>query len=474
MRFMPTLLPDARRRSDEPRLRRRRASTRLKSGTPSGLAAKTKLEYDGLDRRDARVERPDSALARRYDTSYVGQSELVSREQDPGKEQAYDYDSSGERQGQATKLSGAPASTYAGYAKDVAGSVEGIEGPGGTMGPGQRYAYDPYGELENAREVAGQAKENPFRFEGFYHHEAIKTYDMQARQYRPDIGRFLTQDRFESASGDFELQSDPLTQNRYAFAGGNPVSRVEWDGHQASRSLRPCQGVRVSRLQECGQKRIPDFQGRDRGKVRIGVFIMDAQISTTYRIPKTNRRVGLEGPGDGRGFERNFAASATRATFIADFRRDSVTAVANSSCGRTVSPVQDVVNVDDLDCFKALPFKRRGDAGPNYFGVRSIGGRSRGFDLVYSLGNSYTARFSGPNITIDHTLAFRACRRCPGGLRISKFGNTYPSVEAYYQRRRFGSKRSILQCRETDSPVDLVDPFGGGNERKSRCGTRRA
>jgi len=55
---------------------------------------------------------------------------------------------------------------------------------------------------------------------------------MQARQYRPDIGRFLTQDRFESASGDVRLQSDPLTQNRYAFAGGNPVSRVEWDGHR--------------------------------------------------------------------------------------------------------------------------------------------------------------------------------------------------------------------------------------------------
>ena len=26
-------------------------------------------------------------------------------------------------------------------------------------------------------------------------------------------------------------QSDPLTQNRYAVAGGNPVNRVEWDGH---------------------------------------------------------------------------------------------------------------------------------------------------------------------------------------------------------------------------------------------------
>ena len=57
---------------------------------------------------------------------------------------------------------------------------------------------------------------------------------MQARQYRPDSGTFLSQDRFESAGADLALQSDPLTQNRYAFAGGNPVSSVEFDGHLAS------------------------------------------------------------------------------------------------------------------------------------------------------------------------------------------------------------------------------------------------
>jgi len=54
---------------------------------------------------------------------------------------------------------------------------------------------------------------------------------MRARVYRPDIGRFLTQDRYEAASSDLNLQADPLTQNRYAFAGGNPVSRIEFDGH---------------------------------------------------------------------------------------------------------------------------------------------------------------------------------------------------------------------------------------------------
>jgi RHS repeat-associated protein len=54
---------------------------------------------------------------------------------------------------------------------------------------------------------------------------------MFARPYRPEVGRFLTQDRFASASQDLLLQSDPLTQNRYAFSGGNPVNNVEFDGH---------------------------------------------------------------------------------------------------------------------------------------------------------------------------------------------------------------------------------------------------
>jgi RHS repeat-associated protein len=67
---------------------------------------------------------------------------------------------------------------------------------------------------------------------GFYFDSGVKSYDMQAREYRPDSGRFLSQDRYESAAADQTLQADPLTQNRYAFAGGNPVNNVEFDGHR--------------------------------------------------------------------------------------------------------------------------------------------------------------------------------------------------------------------------------------------------
>jgi RHS repeat-associated protein len=60
-------------------------------------------------------------------------------------------------------------------------------------------------------------------------------YDMGARRFGPDIGSFLQQDQFYGALADLGLALDPLTQNRYALAGGNPISYVEWDGHTVTR-----------------------------------------------------------------------------------------------------------------------------------------------------------------------------------------------------------------------------------------------
>jgi hypothetical protein len=54
------------------------------------------------------------------------------------------------------------------------------------------------------------------------------------------VGRFLSQDRYESAAADQVLQAGPLTQNRYAFAGGNPVNHVEFDGHCTNPGDGPC------------------------------------------------------------------------------------------------------------------------------------------------------------------------------------------------------------------------------------------
>ncbi len=197
--------------------------------------------YDGLDRRDFRCE-GGTGLActggKSRNLSYVGLSNELSAEQDnDGVRREYDYDASMQRVG-FERIESNGTGNYRAFAQDANGSVVGIEGGSGELACGDRYAYDPYGESVAASGCEGtfpsrDATDNPFRFEGFAYDADAGSYDMHAREYVPDIGRFASLDLFESSTGDLTLQMDPLTQHRYAFAAGNPVNLVEFDGHYA-------------------------------------------------------------------------------------------------------------------------------------------------------------------------------------------------------------------------------------------------
>ncbi|WP_316959316.1 RHS repeat-associated core domain-containing protein [Streptomyces sp. TRM68367] len=73
---------------------------------------------------------------------------------------------------------------------------------------------------------------NAYRFNGKRWDVDSQTYDMGFRDYRPDINRFTTRDMYNGALSDMRLGVDAVTGNRYAFTGGNPVSRIEIDGHE--------------------------------------------------------------------------------------------------------------------------------------------------------------------------------------------------------------------------------------------------
>jgi RHS repeat-associated protein len=228
-----------------------------------GLEDAQSIEYDGLDRRDRTTTSPQGQPERVRDFTYLGLTELLIREA-PATGTAtnryvYDYDSRGDRVGQQSSRDNG----YRTYAKDVNGSVVGLEsatqGVRGAIDDANRYDFDPYGELDRDETadcdgpdggtqacsetqkgtseqtrfgLSQDAEENPFRFEGFYHDSGVRSYDMHARQYRPQSTAFLSRDIYASAAGDWALQADPLTQDRYAFAGGNPVTNVEFDGHE--------------------------------------------------------------------------------------------------------------------------------------------------------------------------------------------------------------------------------------------------
>ena len=72
---------------------------------------------------------------------------------------------------------------------------------------------------------------NAYRFNGKRFDQSTGDYDMGFRNYDPGLNRFLTQDQYNGALADMNLATDPFTNNRYAFGGGNPISQVEIDGH---------------------------------------------------------------------------------------------------------------------------------------------------------------------------------------------------------------------------------------------------
>lgn len=206
-------------------------STWGSSGSP------TNNTYDGFDRRSQSTTGTDTT---KY--AYVGATEQLSQQTKGTSTSSFDFSGEGEPLG----MSG--PNGYRSFGLTVNGSIGTLEnGSGSSANVGgllNRYRYDPYGaarsslgvsptpagsDIEN--QLTDDAKANPLRFQGFIYDSALKTYDMQARAYRPEVGRFQTADRLEDSAQDLSLETDPLTQNRYAWAGGNPITNIEYDGH---------------------------------------------------------------------------------------------------------------------------------------------------------------------------------------------------------------------------------------------------
>jgi hypothetical protein len=56
---------------------------------------------------------------------------------------------------------------------------------------------------------------------------------MGFREYNPGLNRILSRDYYNGAFKDMALCTDPWNTSRYMFAGGNPITGIELDGHYA-------------------------------------------------------------------------------------------------------------------------------------------------------------------------------------------------------------------------------------------------
>jgi len=82
------------------------------------------------------------------------------------------------------------------------------------------YTYDAFGRLL----ASTGAADNPHRFAGERLDADLGLYDLRARLYDPENGRFLTPDPIEG------IDSDPSTQNPYVYTRNNPVNSTDPSG----------------------------------------------------------------------------------------------------------------------------------------------------------------------------------------------------------------------------------------------------
>ncbi|MFP8959934.1 DNRLRE domain-containing protein [Streptomyces nanhaiensis] len=217
----------------------RTVKTRVGAG-PSAVT--TTYVFDPFDRTVSRAT--SGAEARTTAFTYLGMDDQVLREEvDAEADKSYQYLPSG-RQATQIKHKDDGTEEYSHYVTSPRGDIEAITKEDGNTRA--TYGYTAYGSDDETQMTGadkpdandpGKESYNAFRYNASRRDGASGTYDMGFRNYDPGLNRFLTRDWYGGALADMSLATDPFTGNRYAFAGGNPISFVEIDGHLFGLSL---------------------------------------------------------------------------------------------------------------------------------------------------------------------------------------------------------------------------------------------
>ncbi|WP_205825421.1 RHS repeat-associated core domain-containing protein [Microbispora catharanthi] len=230
-----------------------------KLGTDGTTSTVTTYTYDPLDRTTSKTEKTGTAGAKTTDYSYLGMSGEVLDEEVAGKlTRSFQYSPWGERLSQVKfTATGGEESSYYGYNAHT--DVEQVTSETGDTRA--TYGYTSYGKnddklftgVDKPDPVDPTTKEeyNPYRFNGKRWDNSTGMYDMGFRDYNPNLNRFLTLDYYNGALNDLTLGTDPWTSNRYAFAGGNPITGIELDGHQPLQYSNSAAGAAECQNRDC-------------------------------------------------------------------------------------------------------------------------------------------------------------------------------------------------------------------------------
>ncbi|MDE5698587.1 MAG: RHS repeat-associated core domain-containing protein [Lachnospiraceae bacterium] len=99
-------------------------------------------------------------------------------------------------------------------------------------GNGDAYGYDEFGvdlyapeaEQYGGKRYSRQGERQPFGYTGYRHDDISGTYFAQAREYQPEVGRFVSEDVIHGRN------TVPKTLNRYGYCWGNPMQYVDLNG----------------------------------------------------------------------------------------------------------------------------------------------------------------------------------------------------------------------------------------------------
>ena len=193
-------------------------------------ASAVRFTIDALGRHATQSVGPEGAESSVTVYGYLGTSDTVSSSatldnaDPPVASLTYSaIDAIGDR------LTTGTSEAFAYLLPDLHGNVVATMSAGSSPAFSAAYRYDAYGVTCDSYAPSGSI-ESPWRYQGRILESASGSadlYDFSARSYDPGLGAFTS---FDSVTGSAQ---NPATLNRYLYAGANPATLVDPDGHRA-------------------------------------------------------------------------------------------------------------------------------------------------------------------------------------------------------------------------------------------------
>jgi RHS repeat-associated protein len=137
------------------------------------------------------------------------------------------------------------------------------------------FAYDPYGKDKTALSKKLTANwDSRLKFQMAPKDPKTGSYSLGSRLMDPKINRFVGSDNYVASGANLGLQVDPLTGNRYLYAGANPAGMID-DGHGPRRcNARTCWNLPDPKYNECKPNADSNFRKTKQGRklLREGRF----------------------------------------------------------------------------------------------------------------------------------------------------------------------------------------------------------